>query len=153
MPALYCYRVVTTSFLLLIPGKGRQHLNALLAQGAIKGKIAKLVDAVNNSAADLQGVEDCLNDCARYIANVVAMETALTVTRNCMENREYREHIAQLDSSRKRAHDALIASVKILGRLCRLYRVEPIYAGPDERIQIAEFTMQVVGEMFQERRL
>jgi hypothetical protein len=124
----------------------------------MKEKFTALVAATNNSDEpnkydDLQVVEDFFADCDRYVATVVAMEAAILTSRDQMTSREYREYISQLDSSRHNAHNALIASVKILGRLCQLYQVEPIYDGPDERVPIAEFAMEVVGEMFLKRKL
>lgn len=68
------------------------------------------------------------------------------------EPEEYREHLVNLDKSRKIAHDSLIVSTRLLNKLCRLYDIEPIYKGSDSRIEVAEFAKQVVDEFFAERK-
>jgi hypothetical protein len=125
---------------------------------SIKLKIKKLIDAINASqekfkADDLLAVEDFINDCGRYIERVNAMEAALQVARLRMEPEDYRQLIMDLDRSRKLTHDALIASVRLVNRLCGVYGVEKIYTGPDERIPIAEFAKEVTDEYFKERKL
>lgn len=116
------------------------------------------MEAINGSGQshkhdDLGSVGDLIRDCGRYVNKVVELESAITTARYYMDPEEYREHIMRLDSNRSHAHNALIASVRVLNRLCRAYQVAPIYVGPDERIPVAEFAMEVVAEMFQERKL
>jgi hypothetical protein len=125
----------------------------------IKKKFEKLISAISGAKEttykkdDLQSVEDLILDCGRYIEKVNHMESAITVARFRMEPDEYREYVMNLDRSRKYAHDALVASVRVLDRLCRAYQVDPLYAGPDERIPVSEFAMDVVKEMFEGRKL
>jgi hypothetical protein len=88
----------------------------------VKANFTALVAAIvsgEHKNDDLQSVEDFFQDCGRYIGGVVHMEAAIIAARDRMDDREYREHLAQLDHSRKVAHDTPIASVKLLNRLCR----------------------------------
>ncbi|MGI9951420.1 DUF3232 domain-containing protein [Moorellaceae bacterium AZ2] len=123
-----------------------------------KERISALIQAINMSGTphkkdDLQSVEDFIEDCGKYIDSVMAMEAALAVARYRMEPEDYREHIIELDRRRKLNHDALIASVRLVNRLAKLYGCEPVYTGPDERIAIAEFAMEITQEFFAERKL
>ena len=123
-----------------------------------KARILTLIEAINKSHEkykddDLQAVEEFINDCGRYVEKVTAMEAAISAARFRLEPEDYRQLIMELDRSRKLAHDALIASVRLVNRLCGVYGVQKVYDGPDERIPIAEFAMEVTNEFFKERRL
>ncbi len=123
-----------------------------------KQRVTALIQAINASENplkkdDLQAVEDFIDDCGKYIDSVMAMEAALAVARYRMEPEDYRAHIIELDRRRKMNHDALIVSVRVMNRLARLYECEPIYTGPDERIAIADFAMEVTQEFYAERKL
>lgn len=103
---------------------------------------------------DLETVEDSIKQCGRYIKTVNDMESAITSARFRMEPEDYREYIMNLDRSRKIEHDALIVSVRVLNRLCSIYRVDPIFTGDlENRIEVAEFAKAVVDEMFETRQM
>ncbi len=123
-----------------------------------KERITALITAIKtsnepNKEDDLRSVEELINDCGRYIEKVTAMEAAIAATKFRMEPEEWREHIMTLDRNRKLAHDSLIVSVRVINRFCRLYEVERVYDGPEERIPIAEFAMVVTQDFFNERKL
>ena len=124
----------------------------------IKQRIQVLTNSIiasDNQYAneDVQAVEDFISDCGNYVDKVTTMEAALSVARFRMEPDEYREFIIRLDRNRKYAHDALIASVRVMNRLCGVYDVAKIYEGPDERIPIGDFALEVSTEFFKERKL
>lgn len=124
----------------------------------IKARIIALIDAIkrskeSNKNLELEYVENFIKDCGAYIEKVNAMEAALTSARFRLEPDDYRELIVQLDRSRKYAHDALIASVRLINRLCGVYDVPQVYKGPDERILIADFALEVTTEFYKERKL
>ncbi|MGB9803119.1 DUF3232 domain-containing protein [Desulfofundulus sp.] len=128
------------------------------SKNSTKTKVMTLIEAINKSDGkfkndDLLAVQEFIDDCGRYIERVTAMEAALQVARFRLEPEDYRQLIVDLDRGRKLAHDALIASVRLVNRLCGVYGVPKIYDGPDERIPIAEFAMEVTSEFFKERRL
>lgn len=125
---------------------------------SVKKKIMDLIDAIQGSQEthkhqDLEAVENFVSDCGAYVDRVTAMEAALASARYRLEPEDYRQLIVQLDRSRKYAHDALIASVRLVNRLCGLYGVDKVYDGPDERILIAELAIEVAAEFFKERKL
>lgn len=124
----------------------------------VKKKILSLIEKIKASQSqyakdDLKAVENFITDCGRYVDKVTAMEAALVSARFRMEPEDYRELIIELDRSRKYAHDALIASVRLINRLCGVYGAECVYDGPDERILIAELAIEVAAEFFKERKL
>ena len=120
----------------------------------IKKEISRLVEKMEekNATDDIEIVQGFVQDCSRYVNAVVNMENAITVSRFILEPDAYREHLVNLDKSRKIAHDSLIVSTKLVNKLCRLYDIEPVYKGSDSRIEIAEFAKLVVDEFFAERK-
>jgi len=124
----------------------------------VKQKILNLINAINGSSgqhkdSDLRAVEDFIADCGSYVERVTAMEAALATARYHMEPDNYQDLIVRLDRNRKYAHDALIASVRLMNRLCGVYNAKPVYTGPDERILIAELAAEVAMEFFKERKM
>ncbi|MEQ6359529.1 DUF3232 domain-containing protein [Thermoanaerobacter thermohydrosulfuricus] len=125
----------------------------------LREKFNVLVQRIKDEAGtywkeDLESVEDSIKQCGRYIKTVNDMESAITSARFRMEPEDYREYIMNLDRSRKIEHDALIVSVRVLNRLCSMYRVDPIFIGDlENRIEIAEFAKAVVDEMFETRQM
>jgi len=120
----------------------------------VKKAINRLIEEMEKKSAkeDIEIVQSFVQDCSKYVDAVVNMENAITVSRFILEPDAYREHLVNLDKSRKIAHDSLIVSVKLVNKLCRLYDVDPIYKGSDSRIEVAEFAKQVVDEFFAERK-
>jgi len=123
-----------------------------------KAKIIQLIDKINTENqprknSELKIIHDFINDCGNYIEKVTAMEAAIATQRFRLEPADYRELIINLDRSRKLAHDALIAMVRVINRLCLAHEVTQVYEGPDERILIAEFAKEVVNNFFDERTL
>lgn len=124
----------------------------------IREKFTELTNKIKESNSeyalnDIKNVEEYIQECGNYIKRVNDMEAALTVARYRMEPEDYREYIVELDKKRKVAHDSLIASTRLLNKLCNLYGVEPIYSGSDSRIEIADLAKAVVDEMYDTRKL
>jgi len=124
----------------------------------LKERFDSLIEAIRqqgkgHSADDIKAVEDYIKDCGKYIEAVTNMEAAIAAARFYLEPEDYRQYIMQLDRSRKLAHDALIASTRLINRLCRLYGQDQIYTGEDSRIAMADFAAQVVQEYFAKRKL
>lgn len=102
----------------------------------------------------VKDVEEIIGSCSKYIDRVNAMEAALATARFTMEDDDYRQHIYNLDSSRRIFHNALIVNTKLLNRYCKLAEVQEIYTGNlESRIEIADFAMEVVKVMYETRKL
>ncbi len=114
--------------------------------------VNKLISMNENELAS--DIEDIIDSCGKYIDAVNSMEAAITCARFRLEPEAYREYIVRLDVNRRRLHEGVIVSIKILNRLCKMAEIEPIYTGDlESRIEIAEFAMQTVNEMFNTRKL
>ncbi|SHF91431.1 Protein of unknown function [Caldanaerobius fijiensis DSM 17918] len=124
----------------------------------IREKFNSLVEKIKSSGSsfvtdDMLAIEEYIKACGNYVKAVIDMEAAMIAARDRMEPREYREYIAQLDKNRKVVHDSLIASTKLINRLCETYGEPIIYTGGDNRIEIAEFAKKVIDEIFMTRTL
>ncbi len=125
---------------------------------SVKEKITVLINAIQCSREshkdhDLEAVEDLIVGCGSYINKVIEMEAAIATARFRMEPEDFQELVTRLDRNRKYAHDSLIASIRLVNRLCGVYGVSPVYTGPDERIPMAEFAMLTTEEYFRERKI
>jgi hypothetical protein len=120
----------------------------------IKGKINTLVENAKNDPDVLALAQEMVDACANYVDTVVNMENVISIYRfKANDPADYRAMVQRLDQSRRIAHNALIAAVRIVDRLCAMYGVEPVYGGHDEdRLAIAEFAKAVVDEYFEGRQ-
>ena len=99
-------------------------------------------------------VEDLVSAAAEYVRRVVIKEAASVVGKFNKEGAEYRDNCQRLDESRSDAHNSLIATVKAINRLCRIYDIPVIFAGDEQkRVEIADFAQQLVDEYFSTRKL
>lgn len=118
----------------------------------IENLALKISKTKNND--DLEMLEDVEKDFSYYVKAVTDMENGLTVARFRLEGEEYRTYIENLDRQRRAAHDAAIVSVKILNKFCNLYNADPIFIGDiEDRVQVGNFCMKVVNELFKNRFL
>jgi hypothetical protein len=97
-------------------------------------------------------VESGLKNFADYVNAVYNMETRVSIARFHIDDvAEYQALVKELDFNRRTAHDAAIASVNILNRMCDKVGVEPIYSGSQDRSEIGDFCGKIVGEYFDGR--
>ncbi len=121
-----------------------------------KEKIEKLVRLLNGAGEQdmAKDMDEILKSCAFYIDRVVAMESAQSILRFTLEPDDYRMTLTELDKNRKIAHNGLIANVKLMNRYCKLVGIDPIFKGDtDSRIEVAEFAMEIVKDIFETRKL
>jgi len=82
------------------------------------------------------------------------MEAAFVAADLYKEFKEYREYVTKLDEDRHHTHEALIAQVKMLNKLCEMTGIDFIYQGDiDKRVEVGDFALQVTAELFQTRKL
>jgi succinate dehydrogenase/fumarate reductase-like Fe-S protein len=102
---------------------------------------------------EVELVRDMIINCGAYIQKVNVLE-AQVITRAVDNPEDYRQLVSEMDKQRSTAHNALISSVAIINRLCKTVDMPPLFPGNiDNRIEVAEFAMKLVNEMFQHRRL
>lgn len=107
-------------------------------------------DELRDMCFDL--VERGLRHYAEYVNCVYNMETRIAIARfHANDVEEYQNVVRGMDESRRIAHEAAIASVNIIDRLCDKFGVEPIYGGSQDRVAIGDFCGMIVSEYFDDR--
>lgn len=89
-----------------------------------------------------------------YVKSVYMLEVSLTVARVRLgeDSREFAEHVAELDRKRRVCHEAAIASVSALNRMCDFFKVARVFDGDiDNRYEVADFCGNMVDEVFKSR--
>lgn len=116
-----------------------------------------LVDKIKHSdspdaADDLEALNDAMTSFREYVNKVDAGEQQIKLAAIRFEGDEYREMVSLYDRNRHNAHEDAIANVRLVNRLAELYGVSPLFTGNDtERLQVADFTLDVVIQLFQNR--
>lgn len=114
---------------------------------------SRFIQEVSHDKDCLELLEDLIEACSNYVASVNDLEAALLSARYRMEAEEYRKYIADLENNRTRAHNALIANVKIINRLCSMNKLEPMFkCNLSNREEVAEEAIKVVDDLFSNRR-
>lgn len=116
----------------------------------------ELVEILKSKGEDdlIKSVEETIRLCGQYVFKVNNMEGAFITADLIMESREYREYVNDLDADRHNTHEGLIPSVKLLNNICKMVEIEPIYKGNIEnRVEIGDFALDVVSDLFQTRKL
>lgn len=99
---------------------------------------------------EMECVEDMILKAARYVREVVAMETT---ARNLIgrNGEELREAVSSADSTRRVAHNSLIAATDIVNRLCTNHGLPLIYTGDSLRRHYGDFAIALVTGIFNKR--
>lgn len=95
-------------------------------------------------------IETMIGSAADYVAIVAQMEAA-RLNFPGRTGADLRTAVSDADQKRHTAHDALIADVNLVNRICALYGVEPVYTGSDARREYGDFAFRLVQELFEGR--
>ena len=119
---------------------------------ALAGKI-KGSDSVD-AADDLEALNDAMTSFREYVNRVDAGEQQILLAAVRFEGDEYREMVSRYDRNRHNAHEDAIANVRLVNRLAAMYETEPLFTGDDqERLQVADFCLDVTVQIFQNRMM
>ena len=126
----------------------REKERALL--NAMKANNFAVFDGDSEDAYDLIG--ECLTSFPEYANAVVRMEVLMPVYQERYDGQEFRDHVTQLDNTRRTYHNAACSSIGILNRICEQHGLEP-FADIDvnDRYQVADFVGQFVAEIYEDR--
>lgn len=119
----------------------------------------KLADRIKGSgsadaADDLEALNDAMTSFREYVNKVDAGEQQIMLAAVRFEGEEYREMVTKYDQNRHNQHEAAIANVRMVNRLAKIYKTDPLFTGDDtERLQVADFCLDVVIKIFQNRML
>ena len=109
---------------------------------------AKTGDA--DAEMDIDDVKKIMDSFYNYVNTVDQTETRIHIAYARLEGPELRDAIMLYDTSRRRTHECVIASVRALNRYAHFYGAERIFQGNDkDRYEVADFCLQVTVEMFQ----
>lgn len=103
------------------------------------------------SSEDRELVEEMIHSAADYVKAVVTMETAAYNVLG-LEGSHFREVRESTDRSRTIAHDDFITRVNVVNKLCAIYGVPPLYTGGAARRDYGSFALEIVSEIFINRR-
>lgn len=95
-------------------------------------------------------IETMIASAADYVAVVTQME-AIRLNFSGRTGQDLRASVGSADQKRHTAHDALIADVNLVNRICSLYQMEPVYTGSDARREYGAFAFRLVQEIFESR--
>lgn len=121
-----------------------------------EGKLAENVKASTRPDAveDLEALNDAMTSFRDYVNRVDAGEQQIRLAAVRFEGEEYREMITQYDRRRHDQHEMAIANVRLVNRLAEIYGVTPLFTGNDqERLEVADFCLDVVVKLFQNRMM
>lgn len=111
-------------------------------------------DCAAEAQEDLEFLRQNINHCFDYVHTVDIAETRIKTAYFRYEGSELRDIIQTLDWNRHNTHEAAIASVSILNRLASIYKCDKLFLGDiADRLQVADFCLDVVVQIFQNRSL
>jgi hypothetical protein len=97
-------------------------------------------------------VESGIKNFVDYVNAVYNMETRVAIAKFRADSpAEYQGIVNELDTGRRYAHEAAIASINMIDRICDKLGVEPVYGGSQDRTEIGDFCGKIVGEYFDGR--
>lgn len=119
-------------------------------------ELAAKIKASNSPDAkdDLEALDDAMTSFREYVNKVDAGEQQIRLAAVRFEGEEYREMVTLYDRNRHNQHESAIVNVRLVNRLAQLYGVSPLFTGNDkERLEVADFCLDVVIELFMNRKL
>ena len=100
---------------------------------------------------DIDVIDDALTQCRRYVETVDTTEQLIKLAYVRFDGDELREKVVNYDKQRRDAHNVAVGSANMLNRIARLYGCGTIYAGSEDRLDVADFCLEVVVEIFENR--
>lgn len=108
-------------------------------------------DKTEDAKDDLEAMDDALSQCRNYVNVVDTTEQQIMLAGVRFEGDEFREMVTRYDTQRRRAHESAIASANMLNRISSLYGCQTIYKGGEDRLEVADFCLEVTVALFQNR--
>lgn len=95
-------------------------------------------------------VKKLLENCLKYVDVVVVQGLELQLDDGASDQQRLQE-LTSIDQNRSRTHDSLISLITAVNRMCVQYEIAPIYQGGQNRRDIGDFALDIVGEYFRDR--
>ncbi|MBQ3054614.1 MAG: DUF3232 domain-containing protein [Oscillospiraceae bacterium] len=95
-------------------------------------------------------IERMIHSSADYVRQVVIMEsTRLNFAGR--QSDDLRAKVSETDKVRTDRHNALIATVNIVNRICDAHHLPRIYCGSEKRREYGDFAIELTAEIFNDR--
>ena len=106
------------------------------------------------ASEDLEAVDDAVTQCRRYVEVVDSTEQAIKLAGVRFDDdvAKFQELVTRYDTQHRNAHEAAIASVNMLNSMSEIYGCQKIYNGSESRYEVADFCLEVVVAIFENRR-
>lgn len=99
-------------------------------------------------------IEDSMNSFNDYVNCVNHCEVKIALAYATYEGQELRDYVTDLDQRRRRHHECAISSTSICNRIAGMYGVDNIFEGDvNDRFQVADFCLEVVNDLFTNRKM
>ena len=115
----------------------------------IRKRLAALASQCDNDEREL--IEQMIGNAADYVQTVVKMETIADNVAGRSDT-ELRSAVSEADHTRTIIHNSLISRVDIVNRICAAHNLPPIYTGDSQRRHYGDFALELVKEIFENRR-
>lgn len=118
------------------------------------GEKLKLKPDDENALTEMDIVSRAVKACVEYVSNVDNGENAIRTAYFRHEGEDLRSVIEGIDKSRRIAHENAIACVSMLNRVATLFNhMDVIFIGDiNDRLQVADFCLEVTVKLFNERK-
>lgn len=102
---------------------------------------------------DLEIIQDAVDSFTSYVKDVDVGEQQIKLAYATLEGDELRQRVTAVDARRRRNHEKAISNAKMLNRLAEIYQVSAVFTGNfDDRLQVADFCLDVSVEIFESRQ-
>lgn len=114
----------------------------------LKERLENLLKTVTNEE-DLQIIDDSLEHIVKFSSVNAKIDADLRFLRlKNLEPEDFIEERERLLMSQYYNNKAAIISIRILNRLCNLYKIEKVYLGEDTEEEILRFVEELNKEFF-----
>ena len=103
---------------------------------------------------DLEALDEAMTSFRVYVEKVDCGEQQIRLAAVRLEGEEYRQMVTKYDQRRHLQHEDAIINVRVVNRLAQMYGVSPLFLGDEnDRLQVADFCLDTVIEIFHNRTL
>ena len=119
----------------------------------LAGKIVDLPQEEGRMKASISLINSAVESWANYVGSVANHVIGMTTNRamfagGYLDKEDLRYRTETLDRNRRAAHDAAMANMTALNRLCDRYGVKHIAPDTTDRVKLGEFCAIVTVELF-----
>lgn len=111
-------------------------------------------DDVELAEMTLTVLSAALKSFTEYVTSVVNTDNDIRMARARYTGQELARAIEEADRQRHNCHEAAIANVGMVNRLAEKLKLPPVFTGDNKnRLDVAEFCMEITQTLFQNRSL